>query len=445
MCATPEWTQDCLKEEVVKNLSNDYKYNYKFCKAIARGSVYFTLKDNLPMITASPGKYHQARWLPLFNRCFREYVQTKKPSRKLTLLVTFFTQVISPAWFNAIANPSFLEGPRNFHKLVSDINTFDLKDHAEDYDKEDEEEEETEDHEEEEDQDHVDKEEEYHQSIGDKEGEEESESEAEAKKKPKAKKKLPLREALQAVLSNNSYFAHFESVVAAMMFDKDPKIRQKGLQEVLGLLHKQEEQDAEERRRRKEGDNTQDEEHRPKKRKLSRPKKVPVLAKKVREFHSPQVDLTVPNYWNFIDNTPEAEKTMPPIFIGLGEAELRNIATDPSTSSLNHLYKINGNTQNVERWIKNITQISEHVKSSQRREEEAANLQYSRIIMPHRYDSKKDYVSHLSIPDFATQQPPCRPASKPASQPTRTLSSASKKKKPPVPPTGLCASCRCPL
>ena len=43
---------------------------------------------------------------------------------------------------------------------------------------------------------------------------------------------------MQAVLSNNSYFALFESVVAAMMFDKDPKIRQKGLQEVLGHTSK---------------------------------------------------------------------------------------------------------------------------------------------------------------------------------------------------------------
>ena len=38
----PTYVPD-LKEEVVKNLSNDYKYNYKFCKAIARGPVYFTL------------------------------------------------------------------------------------------------------------------------------------------------------------------------------------------------------------------------------------------------------------------------------------------------------------------------------------------------------------------------------------------------------------------
>ena len=134
--------------------------------------------------------------------------------------------------------------------------------------------------------------------------------------------------------------------------------------------------------------------------------------KKVREFRSPQVDLTVSNYWNFIDNTPDSEKTMPPIFIGMTEDQLRNLASDPS--SYGHMKKIAGNTQNVERWIKNITQISLSVKSSQRREEEAANLQYSRITMPHTFTTKKDYFSHYSTINFASQQPGNPPAREPA-------------------------------
>ena len=60
---------------------------------------------------------------------------------KLKLLVTFFTQVISPAWFNAIENPSFLDGPSNFQHQVSLINNFELKDHVEDYEEDDVEEE----------------------------------------------------------------------------------------------------------------------------------------------------------------------------------------------------------------------------------------------------------------------------------------------------------------
>ena len=67
-----------LPAEVVKNLSNDYKYLYKFSKAISIGSSYFTDPKCKAMITASPGKYHQARWLPIFNRTQRVYVQTPR-------------------------------------------------------------------------------------------------------------------------------------------------------------------------------------------------------------------------------------------------------------------------------------------------------------------------------------------------------------------------------
>ena len=68
----------------------------------------------------------------------------------------------------------------------------------------------------------------------------------------------------------------------------------------------------------------------------------------MREFRAPKVDMSVANYWNFIDRTAESEKTMPPIFIGMSETQLRELANDPS--SLGHLKKIAGNTQNVERW-----------------------------------------------------------------------------------------------
>ena len=132
---------------------------------------------------------------------------------------------------------------------------------------------------------------------------------------------------MQAALENNSYFAHFESVVPAMMFDSDPQIRQRGLKEVLRLLRKQEEEESAEGRRQEE------DEHPPKKKKRTS-KKEPKPVKKVREFRSPQVDLTVSNYWNFIDNTPDSEKTMPPIFIGdQKQVDLGNSLSDRKMTS----------------------------------------------------------------------------------------------------------------
>ena len=171
-------------------------------------------------------------------------------------------------------------------------------------------------------------------------------------------------------------------------------------------------------------------------------KKAQKLVKKVREYRPPKVDMSVANYWNFIDRTPESEKTMPPIFIGMSETQLCDLANDPS--SLGHLRKIAGNTQNVERWIKNITQISAQVKSKQRREEEAANLQYSRIIQPHHLTTKKDYISHLSPIDFATQQPGSKPALKKDKKPASKSDRILRGKKTPHPHTGLCATCSCP-
>ena len=448
-----------LDPEVVKNLSEDYKYNYKFCKAIAKGSKYFKDPKHHAMITGSPGKYHQARWLPLFNRTLRAYVQTPRDqvTKKLKLLVTFFTQVISPAWFTAIANPSFLDGPRNFHYLVSAINRFEFKEHVEDYNEEEKnhkgqgdeeknqegEKEEADENQDEEERDQEEREaEEDHEEEKQQGNKENSEDRGDKRKKAKTKKKLTIRETLRDALGNNSYYAHFESVVAAMMFDRDPEIRQRGLEEVLSLLRKQEKEVTEERR--PEEEDTQEEEHPPKK-KRRKSKKEPKPVKKVREYRSPEVDLTVANYWNFIDNTPESEKTMPPIFIGMSETQLRNIALDPS--SFGHLKKIAGNTQNVERWIKNITQISGSVKSSQRREEEAANLQYSRIIMPQTFSTKRDYISHLSTLNFASQQPGSKPprksADKSSNNPSRILRSMVKKNQPKD--DGLCAAAVCDL
>ena len=129
----------------------------------------------------------------------------------------------------------------------------------------------------------------------------------------------------------------------------------------------------------------------------------------------------------------------------MSETQLRNIAFDPS--SFGHLKKIAGNTQNVERWIKNITQISGSVKSSQRREEEAANLQYSRIIMPQTFSTKRDYISHLSTLNFASQQPGSKPprksADKSSNNPSRILRSMVKKNQPKD--DGLCAAAVCDL
>ena len=49
-------------------------------------------------------------------------------------MVTFIVQVLAPAWFHAIAHPSFVDGPRFLHKLVTAMAKFGEENFREDED-----------------------------------------------------------------------------------------------------------------------------------------------------------------------------------------------------------------------------------------------------------------------------------------------------------------------
>ena len=49
-------------------------------------------------------------------------------------MVTFIVQVLAPAWFHAIAHPSFVNGPRCLHKLVTAMAKFGEENFREDED-----------------------------------------------------------------------------------------------------------------------------------------------------------------------------------------------------------------------------------------------------------------------------------------------------------------------
>ena len=103
-------------------MSADQAYLYGIIRAIINGSNQFTIDKGL--LTASPGKLHNARWLTLANRILRLYCTFENPSKELTLLVRFVIDVYSPTWFDVVQNPSFLEGPRIFHGLVASLDAF---------------------------------------------------------------------------------------------------------------------------------------------------------------------------------------------------------------------------------------------------------------------------------------------------------------------------------
>ena len=111
-----------LSKAVLDKMSADQAYLYRIIRAIINGSKHFTIDKGL--LTASPGKLHNARWLTLANRILRLYCTFEKPSKELTLLIRFVVDVYSPTWFDVVQNPSFLEGPRIFHGLVASLDAF---------------------------------------------------------------------------------------------------------------------------------------------------------------------------------------------------------------------------------------------------------------------------------------------------------------------------------
>ena len=202
------------------------------------------------------------------------------------------------------------------------------------------------------------------------------------------------KSAMEKIVNNNSYYGHFESVVVAMFYDEEEAVRQKGLEEVLAILDKKEEEEAaseetQPKKRRRTTKKMQKEEVKPK--------------KKIREFVKPKLNWNVPHYYNWIDNIEEDQKTMPPVFEGHTREQLQEAARLGRASDLK-LQKFMGNTQCVEREIKIQTEMSQQVKSPERREQESANLHWSINRMPVWIYSKKDYVNHLDDPKCEQQK-----------------------------------------
>ena len=115
--------------------------------------------------------------------------------------------------------------------------------------------------------------------------------------------------------------------------------------------------------------------------------------KTVRHFKCPKLDWTARYYYNWIDNIKPDQRTMPPVFLGLSRQQLQEAARLGRASSLG-LEKFKGNTQCVEREIKIQTEMSLHVKSQERREQESSNLHWSLDRMPGWMNSKQDYINH---------------------------------------------------
>ena len=116
-----------LSKKVISQMSCDQAYLYRIVQTIVNGSKQFGEDMDKGLATACPGKLHNARWLTLANRVLRLYCSEPEPSNNLKLLVRFILDVYAPAWFDVVQNPSFLDEPRIFHRLVASLDMFPLR------------------------------------------------------------------------------------------------------------------------------------------------------------------------------------------------------------------------------------------------------------------------------------------------------------------------------
>ncbi|CAH1998449.1 unnamed protein product [Acanthoscelides obtectus] len=117
----------------------------------------------------SPGKMSHARWLTRANRILRLYVSVETPPESLTILATYVIKVYAPIWFSIKSHSSCKDGSRHFFKLIE------------------------------------------------------------------LSRYLPanLKSIVDPVIQRNSYFAHPENVLLAMLTDSQPHIRELAARRIL--------------------------------------------------------------------------------------------------------------------------------------------------------------------------------------------------------------------
>ena len=117
----------------------------------------------------SPVRLNHARWLRLSNRTLCPYISTKVPSKELILLVIFIINSYSVAWFNIKKNSKCRDAAPSYYKMIE------------------------------------------------------------------TSRFLPVsqRIVIQKVLQRNSYPAHIESIILAMLKDSRQRIRRLALRRIL--------------------------------------------------------------------------------------------------------------------------------------------------------------------------------------------------------------------
>lgn len=158
------------------------------------------------------------------------------------------------------------------------------------------------------------------------------------------------------VMQHNAYFAHPENILAAMLVDDSEEIRKRAVEKILAVRRM----------------------------KVKKPRRK--VARGIRLFQPPNLNLTCSNYTDMIDwNSKKVPVTEPPVTKGYSDDDLKLAVSEPLS-----LPAYPCHTTSVERCVKLVTEASKQVYGGEARH----GLILSRVAAREQrkaYDTKKDY------------------------------------------------------
>ncbi|CAH1116385.1 unnamed protein product [Phaedon cochleariae] len=234
-----------------------------------------------------PGNMSHSRWLTTANRILRLYVATENVSDSLKILAEFVVKVYATCWFSIKYQSSCKYGSQHLFLMI------------------------------------------------------------------KSSRYLPhrLKKIVDPVIQRNSYFAHSENILLAMLADSRKYIRELALRRILKC-------------------------------RTSHP-----IENGIREFKVPRINFEAEEYWDMID-WQQGDITEPPLTKDITEAALREMISEvPDTIDI---LKFPCHTQAVERHIKMVTEASSLVCGSSSRDGLIRARISSREKLP-RIETKKHF------------------------------------------------------
>ena len=264
------------------------------------------------------GPLNHSRWLTLACRILRYYVSVSKPSRNLKTIADFVVKVYFASWFQIKINKKLTDGSKNLFFLLQRINKI---------------------------------------------------------------SQISIREICYQVINNNSYFAHGENILLAMVADEDEEVRRIAINKILslkgyGATNEDTEDEDFEGGIINENDDEEEEDS-------DENDNYPPMNKDVRFFRKLKINFKASSYYEM---TPSTQwQSIPPILQQLNYNEIQNLRLNPFSS------KHECHSQNVERHIKSVTEASSAVAGHDRRDGLIRNKIRSRKLM-NSFESKRSFI-----------------------------------------------------